>query len=340
MSVKGKEISDKNLLATGLRKIPNPDYGEHPAYGKLYGKPSWSVRISALKHLAPYLKMEASMKLRESWRFMRKTDAGAEGSTQPLERLKRDGAMGIELTVDEMQGILAATSTFIDSLERRRAEKGAGKRSFADNVLSLTEERAPELYNRLRQTFENHDITRMAGLYLGLPVSIRAVVLQITDASDTHWRNHFPDINHPDPATSYMHIDSSLKWMKCIIYLNEVGEENGPFSYAIGSNNLKVSMVENIIRKANDKSRLDKCDPQMRELFSALPRVLQKKAEFGNDLLDDTPQARALLECERRFTSRDGNLILFDNNGIHRGGMVTEGKRQILQIQLEPRLNG
>jgi hypothetical protein len=340
MSVKGKEISDKNLLALGFRKIPNPDYRQHPAYGKLYGKPSWSVRISALKRLAPYLKMEASMKLRESWRFMRKADAATEDSTPPLERLKRDGAMGIELSADEMQGILAATSPFINALEQSRAEKGAGNRSFADNVLSLTEEGAPELYSCLKRSFEHHDIIRMANLYLGLPVSIRAVVLQITDAYDTHWRNHFPDINHPDPATSYMHIDSSLKWMKCIIYLNEVGEDNGPFSYAIGSNNLKVSMLENIIRKANDKSRLDKCDPQMRELFSALPKVLQKKAEFGNDLLDDNPQAQALLACERRFTSRDGNLILFDNNGIHRGGMVAEGKRQILQIQLEPKLNG
>jgi hypothetical protein len=340
MSVDGKEIEGHNLLRLGLKRIPNPDYEQHPAYGKLFGRPSWSVRISALKRLAPYLKMEASMKLRESWRFMRRSDAGAEDSTQPLQKLKRDGAMAIQLSVDEMNGILKASAEFVNALEASRREKGAGKRTFADNVLNLTEERAPELYSGLKQSFENHDIIRMAGLYLGLPVSIRAVVLQITDADDTHWRNHFPDINHPDPATSYMHIDSSLKWMKCIIYLNEVGEGNGPFSYAVGSNNLKVSMLENIIRKANDKSRLDKCDPQMRQLFSALPKVLQKKAEFGNDLLDDTPQAQALLACERRFTSRDGNLILFDNNGIHRGGMVVEGKRQILQIQLEPRLNG
>jgi hypothetical protein len=46
------------------------------------------------------------------------------------------------------------------------------------------------------------------------------------------------------------------------------------------------------------------------------------------------PEVAALLASEHFFTSDEGNLILFDNNGIHRGGMVLEGKRIILQVPL------
>jgi hypothetical protein len=119
---------------------------------------------------------------------------------------------------------------------------------------------------------------------------------------------------------------------KGIIYVSEVTPDTGPFSYVIGSNNFKSSTLEYLVRKANDNSRLDRCDRATRELFWALPHSLQKKSEFGNDLLDSASEATALLDNEHQFVSAEGDMILFDNEGVHRGSMVRKGERQILQL--------
>ena len=46
------------------------------------------------------------------------------------------------------------------------------------------------------------------------------------------------------------------------------------------------------------------------------------------------PELARLLASERRFTSADGDLILFDDRGIHRGGLVEAGERFMVQIRL------
>lgn len=112
------------------------------------------------------------------------------------------------------------------------------------------------------------------------------------------------------------------------------GRKNGPFSFLKGTNNIKIGILECVTRISNDKARLDKCVPEKRQLFAALPRIFQKKAEFGNDLTDEGI-IKDLLADEYRFTSKDGDLIFFDNNGFHRGGMVEEGKRVIMQVTLK-----
>jgi len=53
--------------------------------------------------------------------------------------------------------------------------------------------------------------------------------------------------------------------------------------------------------------------------------------------MDGSPEAEALLAREYKFTSKDGNLLFFDPEGVHRGGMVDRGERIILQIALEPK---
>ena len=65
----------------------------------------------------------------------------------------------------------------------------------------------------------------------------------------------------------------------------------------------------------------------------ALPRQFRRNPDFGVDLRDDeSAAARALLEREHRFLSSTGDLLLFDFNGVHRGGMVERGSRTTLQI--------
>jgi hypothetical protein len=88
------------------------------------------------------------------------------------------------------------------------------------------------------------------------------------------------------------------------------------------------------VRRANDRALLSSPLLKWRRLFSALPVKFQKKARFGNDLLENSEEVSRLIEIEKCFTSQDGDLIVFDDKGIHRGGLIDQGTRWTLQIRL------
>jgi ectoine hydroxylase-related dioxygenase (phytanoyl-CoA dioxygenase family) len=314
-------------------RLPRPDYARHPAYGQLFGRQPLSLRLQAVQKLWPSLK--------EQFAIVRATAPARKGRPAQAgtlhERMSRNGAVALSLNAEEMLELRHLMGPAIEQVRLRKAAIQARDRAFKDMVLRLSLKTHPEVIRSLRAALERHGVVDAASAYLGVPVVMREVVrLQITDANDQPWHAHFEDIALRDPATTYMHIDSEPRFVKGMLYLNEVTQDNGPFSYVLGTNNVRMSRFEYMVRKANDVSGLDKCDPAMRRLFSALPRALQLKSEFGNDLLDSSPQAAALLAREHPFTSSDGDLIVFDNNGVHRGKRVVSGERHAVQIQFRP----
>lgn len=330
------EPAHDNVTLHGLTKVPNPDYRNHPAYGKLFGKPGLSTRIAAFRRLWPYFRAEVKWALYRLRRARRSVKSDVDEASPLLQVMLRDGVAGMRLQPDQIATLSESLRDSIESLEARRARIPAAKRDFLDNALGISEDEKPEIYAQVTELLNNDDILAAASGYLGFPVRVRNINIMIYDGSESHWRNRFPDTDVLDPRTVYMHMDSSTKLMKVIIYLTPVSKENGPFTYVVGSNRLKIGTFENIVRKANDKSRLDRTDRENRMLFSALPKLLQKKCEIGNDLIDSTPESEVFLACEREFTSEEGNMLFFDNAGIHRGGMLREGKRRIVQILLGP----
>lgn len=59
----------------------------------------------------------------------------------------------------------------------------------------------------------------------------------------------------------------------------------------------------------------------------ALPKGLRKKCTFGADLLEGTKGCEDMIKYEAYFTSAQGNMGLFANNGVHRGGLTKTGER-------------
>jgi hypothetical protein len=114
-----------------------------------------------------------------------------------------------------------------------------------------------------------------------------------------------------------------------------VGPKQGPFRYVMGSHRHRRSLAERVLRSAVDYAGLSARSPAARARFRALPRWLQRKADFGTDLAPGSREAEALLAREHVFTTPgDGHLIVFDNDGIHRGALIESGRRRMLQIQL------
>jgi ectoine hydroxylase-related dioxygenase (phytanoyl-CoA dioxygenase family) len=140
------------------------------------------------------------------------------------------------------------------------------------------------------------------------------------------------------PPTAGMHIDSNGKsYLKMILYLNEVGAEQGPTSVVPGSHAWDCGSVDRIRRRAFDRSRLLGRKMMDRKSFISLPEELQVKAEFGGDLLPGGAETEALLASEFVSTGERGHYTVFNPEAVHRGGAVTAGERHALQITLGAR---
>ena len=322
----------KNVLDLGLKKWPTVNYGKHPAYGGTFGRPGIGRRLAALKAFTPYFadQIKVSMRRKTGWRRPKLDDS----QNDSYNSLIKDGIVGFRIPDSEKGELISLMAAPISDLLAAKEQINPGDRAFLDNNKYLDRDQYVGIYNLVDQILDGAGIKSAAGRYMGRGQKISMVNLMTYDAKETHWRDMFEDVEVPDPPTTYWHMDSSRRSNKVLIYLTDVGDENGPFSFVKGSHRLRMGPVEYLIRNANDKSRLDKTDRETRELFHALPGFFQNKCEFGNDLSGDSAEAQNLLESEVKVTSADGDMILFDTDGIHRGGMVREGQRHILQVPL------
>lgn len=327
----------QHVVEKSIMQIPAIDYRCHPAYGGIFQKPSLSMRYRALRKVLPYLVKfgQHAVALRVSqMRHRMKHSLGNTELSARLGMLARDGIISFRVLPQDIDMMNAIVRPYVEMIDQKKTEIPLDERRFKDKIMFLPEEKIPELYQIVSRVLDQCSISLLASAYRGLPAQLGQIALQVNDPSDPDWQNHFSDVQVADPPTTYMHIDGTFYGVKCLLYLTDVGPANGPFSYVAGSNRLNMGMWERLVRTVNDKTRLDRCDRANRELFFALPRMLQKKAEFGNDLNENGKEIRALLASEHAYHSQEANLVLFDARGIHRGGMVREGKRHILQIML------
>ena len=344
-------------------RIPDPDYDRHPAYGGAFGLPGLADRVKAVARLLPHVGAYAAYDLQSRVRRWRAKPMLAEDS--PLYgALTRDGAAGVRFTPPQMARIKAAFEPHLAALRTRMAgaavaaepagAEGQGRGSLlrayrSNGALSalqrqlnpsstwneafLHEDHARELFAVLREAFGAQGVLNAASRYQGRPIDVRYLKLLINHAGDGWWRAPFADLGLPEPRAVTMHIDH-LWTAKAILYLSDVGERTGPFCYCLGSHRARIGWLEGAIRRANDRLDRSSCSPAQRRRFYALPKSLRRKAKFGNDLPDDHPELERLLASEKRFGSADGDLILFDDRGMHRGGLVEEGERCMAQIRL------
>ncbi len=80
-----------------------------------------------------------------------------------------------------------------------------------------------------------------------------------------------------------------------------------------------------MVRKTNDKEHIRD------EMFLALPEPFRMITHFGDEMDPDSEAAQDLLRNERAYCDGESDLIMFDFNGVHRGGFVRKGYRYMLQ---------
>jgi hypothetical protein len=350
--------------------LPEIDYDAHPAYGGMFPKATLRERLqaltaflrtfgfvsirrivdydnmplltkeagfhglnfaTALRYIAMYGRIRTT-RLRRSLTGLRRPAVPANPAL--LNQIKSDGIVCLTLSPDQIENIRAVTNPGFSKLDERRAGIPLDKRKFDDNVYWCTRAADPQAFKTVEDIFGHYGIIETASAYLGRPVGVKHVNTQINDEDYAFWKRQFADTKVPDPWGSYLHVDATYGMLKCAIYVHEIGPDGGPFCYVRGSQRAKVGWFEGMVRRTNDFGGLSGRKVEVRRKFMALPRFLRKKAEFGADILDDSTEAKRLREGHFSATSNYGNCILFDGNGIHRGGMVNKGERRCVFVLL------
>lgn len=317
-------------------RIPLPDYESHPGYGRCFPKVPLKKKLQAVGKLAPRFWQVLVKDVRLS---LRSHPRPYEGTRQEaFEALRENGVFTFRLSDDEKVRLRALTLEAVAQVRKKRRKRNPKRLAVENSLVRLAnpEDTETPIYRCISDILENLDIFALAKSYWGLDFRIHTVNLQINEATDGGIANVFPDLGLSPPPSYYAHMDTNVRSIKALIYLNEVTEENGPFRYVEGSHKADMSRFERCLRKASDLAGFDSTQPAARELFMALPSWLRRKANFGNDLLGETPETRHFFSRERLFTTQAGDFIVFDNHGIHRGAIFKSGERQMIQITLLP----
>ena len=223
------------------------------------------------------------------------------------------------------------------------------------NKLKIMEKPKMEVYERgylLERTFKlkkdsldiikkiliDKDIFNLAKKYYNCNFILTSATLHRSTDEDEHNLQTLNDlIKDNPPRHKNCHIDPKLD-IKCMIYLNNVGLNNGPFHYIKGSHLYKKDhIVKRNIAKAINVYNINNT-PNKRIEFLCLPKDFQISSNFGNYILNDSKNGLFLKENLKPFTSDLGNLILFDPDGIHMGGNTNGGERMAIQVILKPKI--
>lgn len=223
-----------------------------------------------------------------------------------------------------------ASETDFAQLTARRGRSN-GQRAFMESRSQASRTEQRELFTCIETLFRDSGVFAIASAYLGRNAGLIDVNPQINDTTDTFWRDIFPDAEITTlPPTAYCHRDASGGDLKAIIYMTDVSDRNGPFSYVVGSNRMKIKRMDDLICEANDSNGLAGTDPRARARFAALPAKLRQKGSFGNDLKPESPLGREIGAGLWAVKAGRGSIVLFDTKGIHRGGMVEDGERRVI----------
>lgn len=320
--------------------LPVVDFANHPAYGPSAALITQAERAQALEKYGRILDQVRRKYAPYQFAWGSPARLGNPSHSPIYDDLVRDGIVGLSLPADLKARVRAIAGPYVAALRDKLAAGPGEKGANAQTRLEYNDFLKTELGDLLRLLLRTYDIMPIVSAYLGLPkVALKLVHYKITTPGVSRARGVlevFPDGCVADPATRYMHVDAAACDLKIIIYLSDVTDgAHGPFSYVPGTHGAPYLSLEEFAVRAAATEFAARRSADARRLLMCLPEMYRQRIDFGSDLDPATPVARDLLARERTFLSGDADMILFDSKGIHRGAMVTEGERVIMQATFQ-----
>ncbi len=302
--------------------LPNPDYLNHPRFKTAADRVNGDTAKAALTQFLP-----AFHRTYVDWLTSSPPDLAArigEGD-EALRALQQCGFAQLTIDGAAKAELVALCAPLLAPLEARLSAF-QGKPKFRDMNVALDGADSATIYRLVEEMFGDLSVFDTVSAYVRRPLKLKKLFVQLNNATETAARYGVIEQDGlPRLKSDYWHIDSDV-WpcVKVIIYLNRVTLEQGPLRYVVGSHRAPPDF-ETVVRKTNDTLKLPA------DQFLALPEEFRMHALFGPFLSGAEPQIEALLAQETAISGEAGDLILFDTNGVHRGGFVRSQDRRILQ---------
>jgi hypothetical protein len=190
------------------------------------------------------------------------------------------------------------------------------------------------VFAAIEARFRNAGIMDAVDAYSGKPRHVTAAYLHVSTPTDKHYKQFFMDAT-TTPRWTNLHIDPKENVMKAIIYMDDIGLDNGPFGYLPESNRYRFHPLQEIFGRAISTGNYCKTPEERKSVF-ALPSELRVSYNFGRCVMDGSDLDRELSERFMPVTSDMGNVMIFDAGaGMHQGGLVREGRRVSLQVLMK-----
>lgn len=268
--------------------------------------------------------------------------SGESAVNATRQKLIDHGAAGFQMATGQLQRVVAALKPFKQQLlEQRRTNDGA--RCF------VVPPSKGEHWQIMKAFLREQRIEAAISAYAGYPLKLGGYAFTYSHPDETWYRNCYLDVGLAAPATVQMHYDEDNLSAKSMFYLNDVGDDNGPFSYLADARADIASRSQLAFFKyldfANNEFAASQSAPEttynrplfitpaLRAHFARLPAELQGTSGPGDDVLDGSSLSQYLQEKERRLVGPAGYLALFaGGETLHRGGVIKQGERWALQM--------
>jgi hypothetical protein len=319
-----------------MKSLPKIDYGAHPAYGGMF-EPDPALGEQALQMLNPLIEEMTRVEAERAEMFGYRYGH----STSPERELVERSFICGQLPAADMDRIDRGVRPYIDALKSRLEGPLARGAPIPFKMVNhaFDEKVDEEVWSAVDDALREAGLLETVRVFHGAIWSKLNSLAVFVNPPNQSWSGPaFRDESAETPPTMGMHIDSNGKsYLKMILYLNDVGAEQGPTSVVPGSHEWDCGGIDRIRRRAFDRSKLLGRSPLERQKFVSLPTELQVKAEFGGDLLPGSAETEALLASEFVSTGERGHYTVFNPEAVHRGGAVNAGERHALQITLGAR---
>ena len=203
-------------------------------------------------------------------------------------------------------------------------------RIFEDCVLGISREDNKKIYQELNKIiFSNSEIKSIVQNLIGLNGELKVFYIHYNQQNDVRVFKHGENDN-VDKETNFYHVDNNMNTLKAMIYLDDVNEKNGPFEYVKGSFRKNQNFLIWCRRKVTRNLQLHNRDDLSKAKFHSLLSFFKIKHEFSE--LKKSSKEFEYIKQNTKVYKSPNNFIIFDPLGIHRGGVVYEGKRLALQL--------
>lgn len=272
-----------------------------------------------------------------------------QASHPNAEALENNSFFYTELKESTLRRILKLAEPQV-KIFRERAKSGLLKRTD----LSINSGKiVAEISKLVDKDFKSQGIFDSVSDYVGIKYAFTGCSLELSVAGSTWWKNAIQGVTAP--KTMYAHLDESIYAPKAIVYLTNVTQKNGPTSsypkiYDLIQNNTLQDIIGRVVGAVGNNSdsilfeyysksyHQSMSSPNFRRHFMLLPESLRFNSHFGWDILAGSKFENVIADREESMLGGPGKLVVFDGSRLlHRGGLIEEGERLVLQVVFWPR---